>query len=236
MNKSDAKWWLMFAGVGGVLVATDSWTSRQLPNSQDQVSIATWTSRAGAIYTLVPITVGVWGLGRLTDEPRTREAARLGAEALIDAGIVNTILKSATMRQRPLEGAGNGNFWQGSGRPWNAGSSFPSGHAIYSWALASVFAHEYSDKKWVPYVAYGLATTICGSRFAARKHFASDVVLGAGMGWFLGHYVYGRRHNPDLPPHKHRAVSWLMDHVTISPSFGGFGGGLPPGGPANLMP
>ena len=235
MSKSDAKWWLMIAGVGGVLVATDSWTSRQLPNSPDQIRIATWTSRVGAIYTLVPITVGMWGVGRLTNDPRTRETARLSAEALIDAGIVDTVLKSASMRQRPLEGAGNGNFWQGDGRPWNAGSSFPSGHAIYSWALASIFAHEYSDKKWVPYVAYGLATTICASRFAARKHFASDVVIGGAMGWFIGHYVYGRRHNPALATGKHRAISWFVDHVTLTPSFGDFGTPAYAGGPAGFM-
>jgi len=31
---------------------------------------------------------------------------------------------------------------------------------------------------------------VSASRVAANKHFASDVVTGALMGWFIGRYVY----------------------------------------------
>lgn len=56
-------------------------------------------------------------------------------------------LKSVFDRQRPLEGPGNGEFEASSGARYS--SSFPSGHAIETFALASVFAHEYSHKPWV---------------------------------------------------------------------------------------
>jgi hypothetical protein len=35
------------------------------------------------------------------------------------------------------------------------------------------------------------------SRLAARQHFASDVLIGSAMGWFIGDYVFARRHNRD---------------------------------------
>jgi membrane-associated phospholipid phosphatase len=82
-----------------------------------------------------------------------------------------------------------------------------------SWALASVVAHEYPRPLIVPIAAYALASTVSLSRFAVRQHFASDIVLGAGMGWFIGDYVYGRRHNRELD--KPSALDHLRSHVHI---------------------
>jgi hypothetical protein len=35
-----------------------------------------------------------------------------------------------------------------------------------------------------------LAGIVSIARIAAQKHFASDVVAGGTMGWFIGRYVY----------------------------------------------
>jgi membrane-associated phospholipid phosphatase len=92
-------------------------------------------------------------------------------------------------------------------------ASFPSGHAISTWALASVVAHEYPNSILVPITAYGLATTVSASRFAARKHFASDIIVGAAMGWFIGDWVFAKRHNFDLDPHS--KADRLKSHIHI---------------------
>lgn len=106
----------------------------------------------------------------------------MGGEALADALIVDEALKVSTGRERPLEGDSGGHFFHG-------GSSFPSGHAAESFALASVMAHRYRNRKAVVIAAYGLATLVSASRFSGQKHFASDVVAGAVMGWFIGRHV-----------------------------------------------
>src|SRR4029079_3669627 len=124
---------------------------------------------------------------------RFRETGILGFEALADTALVVGLLKVAVNRERPLEGSSGGSFWSGQARPWD--SSFPSGHAVSSWALASIVAHEYPHPRIVPVLAYGRAGTVIGSRFAARRHFASDVVVGAAMGWFIGDYIFAKRHN-----------------------------------------
>jgi membrane-associated phospholipid phosphatase len=195
-SKADAKWWAIFGGATAVLIATDKWTSKQLPNTRDQIAVATWTSRLGAGYSLIPISGAFYFIGLGANNERFRETGILGFEAVVNAEIVDNVMKLATRRERPLEGNGNGRFWSEKSTFWNAG--FPSGHAISSWALASVVAHEYPRPLIVPIVAYGLATTVCASRFAVRKHFASDIVLGGSMGWFIGDYVYAKRHNRDL--------------------------------------
>ncbi len=195
-TKSDAKWWAILGGATTLLIATDQWTVKQLPNTADQVTAGTNLSRIGAAYSLIPLSAGFYFLGTAAKNDTFRETGLLAFETLIDTTIVETVLKAATDRARPLESNGEGHFWDSTGRVWNA--SFPSGHAINTWALASVFAHQYRHHIIVPIIAYTAATAVVGARVTARRHFPGDVVAGAAMGWFIGDYVYGRRHNPDL--------------------------------------
>ena len=214
-SKSDAKWWVIFGTTTAALVATDRWTSRQLPNTKDQVTIATWTSRLGAAYTLIPIMGAFYFAGTAANNERFRETTLLGLETLGDTVLVESVLKMATDRERPLEGRGNGAWWQSSGSIYNA--SFPSGHAINTWGVASIIAHEYPRPLIVPITAYGLAAVVTGSRFAARRHFASDTIVGAAMGWFIGDWVFARRHNRSLdqgtPRSKKAVIERLLAHV-----------------------
>jgi hypothetical protein len=92
------------------------------------------------------------------------------------------VLKEVFRRNRPDE-KNPGDFWGG-------GTSFPSGHAIQVWSIASLLDHEYKHKRIVGITAYTLAGIVSASRIAAQKHFASDVVAGGAMGWFIGRYVY----------------------------------------------
>lgn len=217
MNRESAPWWAGFGAGTAVLIATDKWTSRQLPNTRDQIAVARWTSRLGAAYTLAPITAGFYFVGTFSKNERFRETGLIGFETLANTFLVNNALKMTTQRQRPLEGQGEGRFFQGTGRIWNAGASFPSGHAINSWALASVIAHEYPHPRIIPITAYSVATVVVGSRFAVRKHFASDVVVGAAMGWFIGDFVFHRRHNPNVEPTQHSGVRRILAHVRFGP-------------------
>jgi membrane-associated phospholipid phosphatase len=203
-RRQDAKWWALFGSATGALIATDNWTSKQLPNTRDQIRVSGIASRPGAAYSLIPGVVAFYAAGAIRHDDRLRETGLLGAEALANGFVVSTVLKAATERQRPLEGEGSGRFWKRSGRFWNTGASFPSGHSTQIWAVASVVAHQYPRPRIIPVVAYSVATAVMASRFTARKHFASDVVAGAAIGWFIGNYVFHKRHRrlPDSPRSK----------------------------------
>ena len=214
--KKDVKWWAIL-GVGtAALIATDKHTINQFPNSKTQVSVSTWGSRFGAAYTLVPISAGFYFLGTGEHQDRLRETGLIGFEALLDATIVGEAVKIASDRARPLEGNGKGRFEDSPNGRWSSG--FPSGHAISSWAMASVVAHQYPHPIIIPILAYGLATTVVVSRVGARQHFPGDVVAGSAMGWFIGDYVYGRRHNGELD-HKPTLGQKILDHVSIGASI-----------------
>jgi membrane-associated phospholipid phosphatase len=209
-RKQDTKWWVIFGTATGVLIATDKWTEKQLPNTNAQVRLGNYASNIGAAYTLIPIAAGFYFLGTAKGSDHFREAGMLSFETLIDTTLVETIIKSATDRARPLESNGKGRFWDSSGPPWNA--SFPSGHAINTFGLASIFAHEYPHTWWVKVLAYGYAGTVVATRLAARKHFPGDVVVGGAMGWFIGDYVCAKRHNPELDQ-KRSATQKVLAHV-----------------------
>ena len=135
-HRQDAKWWVLFGSATGALIATDTWTSKQLPNTRDQIRVSGIVSRPGAAYSLIPGVVTFWAAGAIRHDDRLRETGLLGAEALANAFVVSSVVKAATQRQRPLEGEGSGRFWKGSGRIWNTGASFPSSHATHVWAVA----------------------------------------------------------------------------------------------------
>ena len=196
-GSQNIKWWVGIAGVTAALIATDHRTSNVFENSQGQVSWGNNLSRIGASYTLLPLVAGFYGYGVLKDDPKPREVGVLGAEALLDSLIVVEVLKPIAGRNRPDSVDNAGHFFKG-------GDSFPSGHAIESWSLASVIAHEYGHgSKLVPIVVYSLAGVVSAARFAAQRHFASDIVAGGAMGWFLGRYVY--KTHVDHAIHRHLA-------------------------------
>ncbi|MBI1896610.1 MAG: phosphatase PAP2 family protein [Acidobacteria bacterium] len=183
-NRSNAKFWIGIGATTAALVAMDSRLSRQLPNSQDQMAFSEKISKVGAAYTAYPIAAGFYLMGAVTGNARATETGALGLVAVTDSLILSQALKTAFSRQRPMDGDGKGLFFKG------AHNSFPSGHSMMSFALASVVANEYSGSKLVPVIAYGAAGLISASRFSARRHFASDIVAGAAMGWLLGHHVF----------------------------------------------
>ena len=83
-------------------------------------------------------------------------------------------------------------FFVENPEPGHELTSFPSGHATGAFAVATVFASEYRDRRWLPWVAYGTAGMIAGSRVALDRHFPTDVIVGALLGRSLGKMVLAR--------------------------------------------
>jgi len=73
-------------------------------------------------------------------------------------------------------------------------SSFPSGHTTVAFAAATVFASEYKNKPLVPIIAYSAATLIGVSRITENKHWTTDVLVGAAVGFLAGKNVVNNYH------------------------------------------
>ena len=196
IHRDNALEWIIPLAAVGALIPADITIADSFHNSNGQVRWGGRISNIGASYALIPIVAGSYIYGAWRDNPKGREIGVLGTETLLDGLIVVGITKEIFRRNRPDE-RNRGDFWGG-------GTSFPSGHAIQIWSIASLLDHEYKHKRIVGITAYTLATIISAARIAAEKHFASDVVAGGAMGWFIGRYVYDT-HMSHLA-HKHSSL------------------------------
>lgn len=87
-----------------------------------------------------------------------------------------TVLKKAFHELRP----------DGSSR-----TSFPSGHTTQAFAAATFLSEEYKDSyKWMPYASYGVASSVGILRVANNRHYISDVLVGAGIGFLSMKVAY----------------------------------------------
>lgn len=218
-QQSDAKWMAPLLLSTGALIVTDRRTSGALVAHGDNLSrlrISKDMSYFGSAYATGGTAALFYIAGRLKHDERAKETGLLAAEAFLDSGLVVQALKVASQRQRPPADNSSGEFFDG-------GSSFPSGHAISAWSVATVIAEEYGPRHpAVRYGAYALATAVGVSRYTARKHFLSDVLMGSAMGYGIGRYVYHQHHDPALDSENGKQTSRLLKSKfvpTVVPSF-----------------
>ncbi|HTD22533.1 MAG TPA: phosphatase PAP2 family protein [Terriglobales bacterium] len=188
LQSHDSVWLVPFAAATGVALVYDKQALQNLGSSRNQINISNKVSDLGSGYTLVGEGAGLFLIGSLTHNEHLTETGRLGIEAIIDASIVGEGLKLATNRQRPDTGNGSGAFWPNGMRNYSLNSSFPSGHAIATWAFARVVASEYPNKL-VDLGVYAVATAVSVSRVTGRHHFPSDALVGSALGYLIGGYV-----------------------------------------------
>jgi len=118
-------------------------------------------------FTSIALAAGLNIAGVKAQHKIGSQIARL---ALAEA-IGNTVvygLKTGTKHMRP-----NG----------SANNSFPSGHTAQAFLAARFVDKEFGKKNpWVSCLAYGMAATTGFCRVVKNKHWASDVLVGAGVG------------------------------------------------------
>ena len=123
----------------------------------------------GVWYTIAGITLSTYIVGRLRDDEKMIDAGKALIGSQIITQIATSALKFAVRRRRP----------DGSER-----TSFPSGHASASFALASTIDSLYGHKIGIPLHAF--AGFVAFTRLSDNKHFASDVLFGAALGTSIG--------------------------------------------------
>jgi membrane-associated phospholipid phosphatase len=190
LTRGDAKW-LAPLGVSTVALMASDQETGELSDSRRRASVSRDISFAGSIYSTGGLATGFYLIGRATGNARARETGRLGGEALINTALVYSVLKNVSQRPRPTVDGAHAEFFDG-------GHSFPSGHAASAWALATVVANEYHERRAVQVGAYGLAAAVSVSRYTGRNHFLSDVLVGSAIGYGIGRYVYKTHHDPAL--------------------------------------
>ena len=186
----NLKWDLIFLGATGALIATDRQSSRALPTNH----LDLWRNMSNVSLIGTGATLGsLWLYGIKTDNAHAKETGELELETLSNTFLVYTPMQFIFGRERPEEAAGNGRFFVNRG----FNTSFPAGHPMFTWAMASVAAHEY-PKRWVQVLAYGAATSVSLARWMGREHYASDILVGSTLGYLIGTHIFHSHCDADL--------------------------------------
>lgn len=131
--------------------------------------------------------------GVLFKNPRSKKMALLGTKTLLISAGFSRIPKYVFQRHRPnQDNPPQPMSWEGPFNGLTEYTSFPSGHAVSSFAMATVIAAEYSDHWFVPLMAYTIAGATSLSRIYDNQHWASDVLIGAAFGYAMGKLIYNK--------------------------------------------
>ncbi len=166
---------LFIIGIGGLAAGlvrpADSGVSSTLSRSASLGSAFAPGERIGSAASQMAAAVTTQIVGHAIGNPRV---AALGSD-LVRAQIVTQMMtagiKLSVRRTRP-----DGTMY-----------SFPSGHASTTFATATVLQRHFGWKAGAP--AYALATYVAASRVQVKRHYLSDVTLGAAIGIIGGRSV-----------------------------------------------
>lgn len=169
---------------------------------------------------------GLGAYGFVFENEKMQTTTLLATQAYITGGAIESVLKFLSGRQRPfiydsakveVEPRFYGPFYKSprdvNGKKTN--SSFPSGHTTVAFAAATVFAMEYKNKPLVPILAYSAASLIGISRITENKHWATDVLTGAAIGYLTGRLVvnnYHRYAKLKAPQQKKNSVTFNLQY------------------------
>jgi membrane-associated phospholipid phosphatase len=208
----------------------DKSIARRLVNENSKANRFFQRSATGFELISVPgaylIGPALYGFGRYTHHPDIADLGWHGTEAVILGSGITGVLKGVLGRARPDFAADTNprDFSFGKGFGSSDRSSFPSGHTTVAFAAASSVTSE-AQRIWpghtwiVAPVMYGGATLVGLSRMYHNRHWASDVVLGAGIGTFSGLKVVRYSH-----AHPDNFIDRVILRTSIAPD--GHGGGV----------
>jgi membrane-associated phospholipid phosphatase len=193
------------AGIGAIMLFADHPINKfavdYCNHNPKVVSVSSYVTQFGGTYEGYTLAaLGAYGL--IFKREKEKTTTLLATQAYITAASIETIIKYLTARQRPSyydpTSKLNANSFHGPLYNFQHSSasfvSFPSGHTTVIFAAATVFAMEYRSQRIVPIIAYSAATLVGLSRITENQHWASDVIVGAALGFLCGRQVVNNYH------------------------------------------
>jgi len=130
--------------------------------------------------------VALYAAGFLSGYRDLKDTGLQTLQAVLYTGLITSAMKDAIGRSRPYRNKGPYDFEPFAIREENR--SFWSGHSSVTFATSTVLANRIDNMYWKIFW-YGASTCVVGARVYHDKHWLSDVVAGALVGYAVGSFV-----------------------------------------------
>ena len=233
MNTEQRYWVGGCALATAVLLLTDQGTYNTIKDAEFDTR---WIGKVSPVITQFGSNYGLATLGLfasysfLADDSKGKETAYLATEAYLTSSVWGVTAKWLTGRERPSAMSETGGEWAGPFAYFRKDKTqsiasfdaFPSGHTWTAFSIATVFAEQYSDHRMVPIVCYTVASLVGISRISQDAHWASDVFVGAILGYLTAEEVVAN--NPSEMSRKYSAsksnhMTWSLGMLYNKPVF-----------------
>lgn len=155
----------------------------------DNISKYALSPWGDGLYSL-PALGGFYIYGSIQKDDISKDAAIKGFETFIVCGLATGILKYSFHRQRPCESnPPNSRIWYGPSFK-KQHLSFPSGHTSSVFSLATFISAQYKYKPSITAICFSIAGLTAISRLYDNKHWLTDVIAGALVGFACGQLMY----------------------------------------------
>ena len=195
------KYWIPTAAIIGVtagLVALDPVTAPHFRRTSSFEGFNHVFSGNATSIGIIVAPVSLYAAGLIRKDSKMQSTALLAGEAVVNAEILTTVMKDIDRRWRPSAIPPYGDFsdtwFQDNTHNFHSNGSFPSGHTIAAFSVATIIARRYgTHHRWVTYAAYGGAALVGFSRVSLSSHFPSDVFMGAALGYSISRFTVLRQ-------------------------------------------
>ncbi|MFH0865171.1 MAG: phosphatase PAP2 family protein [Bacteroidota bacterium] len=194
-----------FHSASGFLNFSDLKDSSTIINSFDEkIQVSFQKCRSKPVDFISKYFISPWGnglyslpalgtlylYGNSNNDKKSKDAAIHGFETFLFTAITTSIFKLSFHRHRPCETEPpNSRIWDGPSFKRKY-VSFPSGHTSSIFSIATLLASEYKGKPTVAVISYSIAGLAALSRIYENKHWFTDVLAGAVLGFACGKLIY----------------------------------------------
>lgn len=195
-NASD---WQTLAGVttiSGAAFFIDQDVKLFVQNNKSPFFDALFSVDDVYIQSLSAATLFTYLYGVVAENESMQNAGLDMIEAILYSGLANRIMKISFGRARPYMTDDPYVFEPPSFS--SDYSSFPSGHTTFAFSISTVIAAQYENTYWKA-GWYSSAVIVGLARIYNNKHWLSDVLMGAAMGYFIGSFVVDKKKTEDIP-------------------------------------
>jgi hypothetical protein len=168
----------------------------------------------------VIFSAGLYTTGLFIRDSEIRKTGRMLVQSLVYSGTISIGLKYALGRTRPYASGTDGQYdfkWFETNQDYQ---SFPSGHMLCAMSTSTVLA-EKINTWWARAVLYPLALMTGYARIYNDKHWLSDVVFSAALGYGTGRFVINQEEQRENESKK--KVKNKGSGLNFYPTMTGFG-------------